>query len=206
MTAQLARELILIRCGVFSIVVLLCISSLLCPDAMAHDHSRPPIAILTNERLGSWIVSVWIQPQMGMANVFVHVHSPEGEQLRGSVKIQVGVWNTQAVSREVFYPLDCEFGDGQCKASVPFKEGESHRLNIRLLSPQGTYELVRYLNAPSSGSAAWQVPLYLFPFLAIGVLWFRVKYLRWTTIHKRNQSTVSYSLHNPEPPTLHNGK
>ena len=145
---------------------------------MAHDHPGPPVQIVTDEHLGSWTVSAWIQTHVGIAKVFVHVYSADGKPLPDELKVEFGVRSNNAGSHETFYYAECDRCEaGQYQADIPFEASESNQLKIRIKSSQGSYEIVRYVGSSPPGPAAWQL-LYLLPFLAVGGLWFRVNRLR----------------------------
>lgn len=157
----------------------LCSLFLFSSNVMAHNHSGPPVQIVTDERLGGWIVSAWIQPHVGTVKVFVHISPANGEPLPDDLKIEVGVRSDSAGSHEVLGPAECDRCEtGQYQADLSFDASQSSQLKIYVKSHRGSYDIVRYVGSSPSGPAAWQMPLYLLPFLAVGGLWFRVNRLR----------------------------
>ena len=148
------------------------------PNALAHDHNGPPARIITDEQVGPWTLSVWIQQHMDTGTFFVRVHSAPGTTVPDDLKVEIGVQPTGRNSPVTFYPASSESPDGQYTAELPFDTEQSWQVKVRLQSSRGVNEITTYIGPSAPGSGQWQLLLYSLPFLSVGGLWLRVYWLR----------------------------
>jgi hypothetical protein len=152
---------------------------LLCSiSADAHDHHGPPARIITDEQVGPWTISVWVQQHMDAGQFFVKVRPPSGTTVPDDLKVEIGVQPVSQNSPETFYPASRESPDGQYTAAAPFDTEKSWQIRVRLQSSRGVNETTTYIGASPPGSGQWQLLLYSLPFLSVGGLWLRVHRLR----------------------------
>ena len=164
---------------------LCCIVSflLLCSiSVFAHDHHAPPARIITDEQVGPWTISVWVQQHMDAGKFFVKVRPSSGTTVPtvpDDLKVEIGVQPANQNSPETFYPASRDSDeDEQYTAEAPFDAEKSWQIRVRLESSRGVNETTTYIGASPPGSGQWQLLLYSLPFLSMGGLWLRVYRLR----------------------------
>ena len=140
---------------------------------IAYPHEGPPFPLFVDQKIDPYIVSVWTDPDVGAAQFFVIVTRLDSTQLPEDLRVQVGVQPASGRLIETFYAAQRENLQQQVqyKAEVHFDAEELWRVRIRLESAQGNAETLATVEATPPGYGRWDLLVYLFPFLAIGVLW-----------------------------------
>ena len=134
-------------------------------------HEGPPFPLFQDQKVDRYVVSLWSDPDVGDALFFVIVNSQS--QLPSDLQVQIGVQPASGRLPEAFYRGERESVSGQVqfRTLVHFDAEELWRVRVRLQSSQGTAETTTTVEATPPGYGRWDLLLYLFPFLAIGVLW-----------------------------------
>ena len=76
----------------------------------AAAHNGPPFPIITDQRVGPYIISLWTHPDLGTGTFFVMVDPVPGGTVPKDLKIQIGVQPASGRLAEVVYsawPLIC---------------------------------------------------------------------------------------------------
>ena len=154
------------RCWLLLLIVLLL-------ARITGAHEGPPFPLFVDQKLDRYIVSLWTDPDVGDALFFVIVSPQPGSQLPTDLQVQIGVQPASGRLPEAFYPVarDNVSGQVQYRALVHFDAEELWLVRVRLQSSEGNTETVTTVEATPPGYGRWDLLLYLFPFLAIGVLW-----------------------------------
>jgi len=157
-----AREIFLLQFVIFFLLA-----------ATASAHEGPPFPLFLDQRVDRYLVSVWTDPDVGTAQFFVIVSRQDAGELPADLRVQIGVQPASGRLTETFYAAERENLQQQVqyKAEVHFDVEELWRVRIRLESAQGKSETIATVEATPPGYGRWDLLLYLFPFLAIGVLW-----------------------------------
>jgi hypothetical protein len=136
-------------------------------------HNGPPFPIITDQRVGPCIVSLWTHPDVGIGLFFVMVDPLPGETIPKDLKVQIGVQPLSGRLAEVVYPARLEDLRGQVeyKTEVQFDEQEFWRVRLILSSSAGGGEALSKVEATPPGFGRWDLLLYLLPFLGVGFLW-----------------------------------
>ena len=136
-------------------------------------HEGPPFPLFADQKVDRYLVSVWTDPDVGTAQFFVIVSTQDSSPLPADLRVQIGVQPVSGRLTETFYTTQRENLQQQVqyKADVHFDAEELWQVRVRLESAQGTAETVATVAATPPGYGRWDLLLYLFPFLAIGVLW-----------------------------------
>jgi len=134
-------------------------------------HEGPPFPLFVDQKVDRYVVSLWTDPDVGDALFFVIVSAPA--QLPPDFQVQIGVQPASGRLPEAFYAGTRESVSGQVqyRALVHFDAEELWRVRVRLQSSEGTTETIATVEATPPGYGRWDLLLYLFPFLAVGVLW-----------------------------------
>ena len=138
-------------------------------------HEGPPYPIIVDQSAGHCRVSVWGDPDVGIGTFFVIPEPFEGSTLADDLHVEVGVQPVSGRLAEARYKAVREEVSGhvQFKAEVPFDAREFWRVHIILQSSQGIDEVTVEVEATPPGLGRWDLLLYLFPFIAVGLLWLR---------------------------------
>jgi hypothetical protein len=136
-------------------------------------HEGPPFPLFVDQKVDRYVVSVWTDPDVGTAQFFVIVNPQPSAQLPADLHVQLGVQPVSGRLPEAFYPATRENlqGQPQYRADVHFDAQEIWRVRVRLESAGGNVETVATVEATPPGYGRWDLLLYLFPFLAVGLLW-----------------------------------
>lgn len=139
----------------------------------ASAHEGPPFPLFVDQKVDRYLVSVWTDPDVGTAQFFVIISAQGAGEVPADLRVQIGVQPVSGRLTEKFYVAQRENLQQQIqyKAEVHFDAEELWRVRVRLESAQGNAETVATVEATPPGYGRWDLLLYLFPFLAIGILW-----------------------------------
>ena len=138
----------------------------------ASAHEGPPFPLFVDQKVGRYLVSVWTDPDVGTGLFFVIVSAQDSTEIPADLRVQVGVQPVSGRLSETFYTAEREnLQQIQYRAEVHFDAEELLRVRVRLESAQGNAETLATVEATPPGYGRWDLLLYLFPFLAVGVLW-----------------------------------
>src|SRR5208282_4154698 len=79
----------------------------------ARAHNGPPFPIITDQRVGPCIVSLWIHPDVGNSPIFVLVDPAPGGAIPKDLKIEIGVQPVSGRLPEVLYSANIVDQRGQ---------------------------------------------------------------------------------------------
>ncbi len=141
----------------------------------AHAHEGPPFPIVQDYRLGDYNISVWADPDIGDATFYIQVESPERKQ--PTTLPSVSVWTEPVSGRleRVTYAATKDDGSGpvQFTAHPHFDQRDMWNIGIQLTTAQGESSewTTEIESTPPGFLGIWDIALYAFPFLLLGVLW-----------------------------------
>jgi hypothetical protein len=163
------RKRLELRVLLVSAAVLALVSA---PHACAHNG--PPFPIITDQRVGPCVISLWTHPDVGIGTFFVMVGPPPGGSVPKDLKIQIGVQPVSGRLAEAVYSAWPENQRGQVefKTEVQFDQQEYWKVRLILASSAGNGEAFSKVEATPPGFGRWDLLLYLLPFLGAGFLWF----------------------------------
>jgi hypothetical protein len=141
------------------------------PDAAAHNG--PPFPIITDERVGPCVISLWTHPDIGTGTFFVMVDPLPGATIPKDLKVQIGVTPVSGRLPEAVYSAWLEDLRGQVeyKTEVQFDQQEYWNVRLILSSSAGDGEALSKVEATPTGFGRWDLLLYMLPFLGVGFLW-----------------------------------
>jgi hypothetical protein len=148
----------------------------LCLVPPAAAHNGPPFPIITDQRVGPCIISLWTHPDIGTGTFFVMVDPPPGGKVPGDLIVQIGVQPVSGRSPEVIYSTRIEDLRGQLeyKTEVQFDQQDFFKIRLILVSSGGGGEALSQVEATPMGYGRWDLLLFLLPFLGVGFLWFKI--------------------------------
>ena len=139
----------------------------------ASAHEGPPFPLFVDQKVDRYLVSVWADPDVGTAQFFVIISAQDSGDVPADLRVQIGVRPVSGRLTEMFYAAERENLQQQIqyKAEVHLDAEELWQVRVRLESAQGNAETIATVEATPPGYGRWDLLLYLFPFLAIGILW-----------------------------------
>lgn len=150
-----------------SLLVLILVVLFVPTTTLAHDG--PPFAIIVDQQVGPYKVSVWGDPDVGDGTFFIIPSASTTSDL----KFEIGVQPVSGRLNEVTYSTERENlrDQVQYKGVVKFDAQEMWRVRVLMMSSQGSGETSFTVEATPPGYGRWDLLIYFIPFLAIGFLW-----------------------------------
>ena len=139
----------------------------------ASAHEGPPFPLVVDQKVDGYLFSVWTDPDVGTGQFFVIVSRKDSSEVPADLRVQIGVQPVSGRLTEKFYEAQRQNLQNQIqyKAEVQFDAEELWRVRVRLESPLGHADTFATVEVTPPGYGRWDLLLYLFPFLAIGLLW-----------------------------------
>jgi hypothetical protein len=161
------------------------IALLLCWVPLASAHIGPPVPLLVDHLIGPYLTSVWGDPEVGTGTFFIRLEPPPGGKISSDVTVHVGIQPLSGRLSEARYPARRQQVRRyvQYQAEVPFDAQERWRGRIIVQSSGGGGEATVDVETILPGLGQWDVLLYLFPFLAVGLLGLQVVLYRRNRYH-----------------------
>jgi hypothetical protein len=154
---------------------LLAVALMLSSGMRVSAHTGPPYTIVVDKNIGPCVVSVWADPDVGTGIFFIILDPLPGATLPDDIKVEVGVQPVSGRLPEARYVAwrDRVRGHVQYKVEVPFDAQELWRVRVLVQSSLGNGETTTDVEVTPPGMGRWDLLLYLFPFVAVGVIWLR---------------------------------
>ena len=145
------------------------------PSGPAWAHNGPPFPIIENQRVGPFIVALWIHPDIGTSAVFVIVDPAPGQTVPQDLKVQIGIQPESGRLPEVVYDTwrDSVRDHVQFDTQVELDRQEFWRVRLILQSSLGAGEALSRVEATPTGLGRWDLLLYALPFVFVAFLWYR---------------------------------
>ncbi|MGH9831959.1 MAG: hypothetical protein ACREBD_21680 [Blastocatellia bacterium] len=146
----------------------------------ARAHEGPPYPIIVDKTVGPVVISVWADPDVGIGTFFIILEPPPGAAIPDDIKVEIAVQPVTGRLPEARYLAARErLRDRvQFKAELPFDAQEMWRVRVLLQTSQGGGEATTDVEVTPPGFGRWDLLIYLFPFLLIGILWLRAFFRR----------------------------
>lgn len=161
---------------------LLALFSLLFLTSKVEAHEGPPFAIIVDEEVGPYLVSVWTDPDIGTGTFYV-VFEPKSEdhEIDDIKSVKIGIEPVTGWFEEKIY----EFEDQPARSGarywteVEFPKGEFYKVRVTIEGDGFEVELKEEVEATPDGSIGpIGLLIYALPFVGIGILWFRAIIIR----------------------------
>ena len=147
----------------------------------ASAHDGPPFPIIVDAHVGSYIVSVWTDPDIGIGTFYVVLEAAQGTGFREPENVRIGVRPVSGRLPETMYsgtPERVRRG-ARFVAEVSFDRGELWDVRILIDGPAGAGELRSRVEATPEGTIGpIGLLVYSFPFLLLALLWWRAAVAR----------------------------
>ena len=149
---------------------------LLCWLPQVDAHTGPPMSMLVDHMIGPYLASVWGDPEVGTGTFYIRLEPPPGGNISSDVVVHVGVQPLSNRLTEARHLAQRQWASRavQYRVEVPFDAQELWRVRIIVQSSGGSGEATVEVETIPPGFGEWDVPLYLFPFVAVGFLGLQV--------------------------------
>jgi hypothetical protein len=152
------------------------LGGLLLAAPAARAHLGPPFPILTDQRVGPYVASVWTDPNIGTGIFIVMLDAPEGGRLPAWTEVRVGVQPVSKRLPEVVYRAEPQRARKGARfyTTVAFDRGETWRVRVLIDGSDGGGTLLSEVEATPPGAIGpISFLIYGFPFAGVGFLWIK---------------------------------
>lgn len=171
--SPLRRSACRCRASAFVGILVLLWTLLPCP---LRAHEGPPFPIVVDHEIGSMLVSIWTDPDIGTGTFFVVIEPGGDAELPGDIRVQVGVRPHSGRLDEALYeaaPQQVRYG-ARYYAEVEFDRGAWWHVRVIVESRAGSGVITSEVEATPDGALGpFSLVLFLLPFLAVGYLWLK---------------------------------
>ncbi|QEF98765.1 hypothetical protein Mal15_28210 [Stieleria maiorica] len=145
-----------------------------CMVGSAWAHEGPPFPILIDHSVANHTVSVWADPDIGEARFFIVVETRDGNRPSEAPKVSLWTEPTSGRLDRASYAAEQQplRHSMQFFAEPYFDQRDFWNIGIRVSSTGGeTEEIMVKVESTPPGYGAWDLAIYLFPFVLIGGAW-----------------------------------
>lgn len=145
----------------------------------ADAHEGPPYPVIVDQTIGPFLVSVWADPDVGTGTFFVYLEPPDdAAKMPAENRVRVFVQPADRRIPEAGYDAVLQprrAGRRLLVAEVPFETQERWRTRFVIDSERGGGETETEVEVTPPGSQGPLIDfmMFLFPFLAVGFLFFK---------------------------------
>lgn len=141
----------------------------------ASAHEGPPYPILLDQPAGPYVVSVWADPDIGDATFFVIFETPDGEiPDHPPREVSLSVEPTDGRLQPVTYPAQKQSLRNalQFESKPYFDKQDFWKVGFHIVDSEGNaFQLQTEVESTPPGYGAWDLLVYLFPFVLLGGAW-----------------------------------
>ncbi len=149
--------------------------TLLCICSSADAHNGPAYPIVMDQIVPPYQISVWTDPDVGTGTFYIVLAPQPNAAFQAPDRVEIAVQPVDKRLKEVTYQAKHQdvYNSTQYFVAVPFDKQGKWRVRVLLHSSQGNSEIVKEVEATPDDLGRLGILLYLFPFVAVGVLWFK---------------------------------
>lgn len=146
-------------------------------SSTVQAHEGPPFAIIIDEEVGPYLVSVWTDPDIGIGTFYI-VFDPitEDHPTDDISSVEIGVEPVSGRLEEEVYSFEKQRARSGARywTEVEFDKGEFYSLRINIRGEGFEKEMISEVEATPDGTIGpIGLLIYAIPFIAVGALWFR---------------------------------
>lgn len=162
--------------------ILLITTCCLFMTSKGYAHEGPPFAIIVDEEVGPYLVSVWTDPDIGIGTFYV-VFEPKNDdhEVNDIESVRIGVEPVSGRLDEAVYEFESQPARSGARywTEVEFDKGEFWKVRVAIEGDGFKKELLSEVEATPDGSIGpIGLLIYALPFVGIGILWFRAIIVR----------------------------
>lgn len=148
----------------------------------AYAHKGPPFALIIDQKVGPYLVSVWTDPDIGTGTFFVVFEPTSEDHIPDDItSVKIGIEPVSGRLDEVVYEFEPQRARSGARywTEVEFDKGEFWNVRVTIEGDGFEKELVSEVEATPDGSIGpIGVLIYAIPFIGVGILWFRALIVR----------------------------
>jgi hypothetical protein len=150
--------------------------SLLALAAPAAAHDGPPYAVLVGQPCGERVLEVWTDPDIGTGRFWILLTAPAGGTLTVPAEVRVVLTPRGATAPETTWNAHrlVDKPDVEFYVEPQFPEGGWYTARIQLSDGAAPSEAQVDVEATPPGIGAWGFVVYLFPFVAFGLIFLKL--------------------------------
>jgi len=167
--------------------LLLVLGTGLLPAARVAAHGGPTFPIAQDRPAGPFRISIWADPDVGSALFYVIVTDAAGHPLTDPPTVDVWVQPIAGRHADTRYPTEKQEANGQIQFVAAVTENVQGQWRVRAIAHNslGTGATTATVEGRLVGLGRWEVATYIFPFVAIGLL-----FLKGILTNRRSRSPV----------------
>lgn len=162
--------------------ILLTVMSFLLFVPNVHAHEGPPFAIIIDEEVGPYLVSVWTDPDIGIGTFFVIFEPISDNHVVDDIEsVKIGVEPVSGRLDEAVYEFELQPSRSGARywTEVEFDQGEFWKVRISIEGEGFQKDLQSEVEATPDGTIGpIGLLIYALPFVGIGILLFRAIIVR----------------------------
>lgn len=145
---------------------------ILCASIPAIAHNGPPFRIITEQKAGPCIVSVWAHANIGTSPFFVMLSPLPGGRVPDDLKVEIAVQPEDGRIPEKRYVAvrDSNPDAVQYTSDVALDFDGPWKVHVFLTSSVGNGDVASIVQATPHGFGHWDLLLYSLPFLVLALL------------------------------------
>ncbi len=170
-------------------------------------HEGPPFSLVMDQSLAGYSVSIWADPDIGEASFFIILETSQGE--RPEILPNVSVWvepvNGRLERATYIAERDSVSSQVQFVAYPHLDKRDIWNLGVVLTNADGTSEdwTTEIESTPPGYFGIWDVAIYVFPFVLIGVLWVLAMVRRRRAMHMWAEENAMETMGAEDPSGEH---
>lgn len=150
--------------------------------SVAQAHEGPPFAIIVDEDVGPYLVSVWTDPDIGIGTFFVVFEPKRDKHSMNDISlVEIGVEPVSGRLNEAVYLFEEQPARSGARywTEVEFDKGEFWTVRVKIEGKGFSKELYSEVEATPDGTIGpIGLLIYAIPFIGVGILWFRAIIVR----------------------------
>jgi hypothetical protein len=146
---------------------------ILCFSIPTIAHNGPPFRIITEEKAGPCLVSVWAHANIGTSPFFVILNPLPGGKIPDDLKVEIAVQPQDGRTSEKHYVAvrESKSDEVQYTSDVTLDFEGAWKIRVVLESASaGNGDVSAIVQATPHGFGHWDLLLYALPFLALALL------------------------------------
>jgi hypothetical protein len=144
--------------------------------ARAAAHDGPPYAVLVGQPCGARLIEVWTDPDIGTGRYWILLSAPEGTTLTPPDTVRIAIAPRDATTPETTWTAErlADKADLQYYVEPQFPAGGWWTTRILLRDGATESEARVDVEATPPGIGPWGFVIYLFPFVAFGLIFLKL--------------------------------
>ena len=163
--------------------------------SIGQAHEGPPFAIIVDEDVGPYLVSVWTDPDIGIGTFFVVFDPKDNDHPLDDISsVEIGVEPVSGRLDEQVYIFEEQPARSGARywTEVEFDKGEFWIVRVKIEGDDFSKELYSEVEATPDGTIGpIGLLIYALPFVGVAILWFRAIIVRRRGVEETEETEKS---------------